>query len=663
MALENQQENQSQQIPPQMGRTIVSSSTFSNVANTKNREGLNKSKFSFVKGLKKKEQLEKSEQLKAQIQSNNQIANITTTLVETNKILVQIQQQLEQDYSNRIAEKKKLLEISRRSTLKQKAVKKEAFVERGKPDSGKLGALGSQILAPTKNIFDKIFEFLSIVATGIVINNAWKWLQDPENRQKIVSIFLFLKTYWKELLAAFVTYKLIRTISKLVGFANSLRKIFRKLRGLDRAKSSAFDCSQLIRCLKTAPEFTTEIINALIKAGILATLIKSLIPDFLPSPSPAPAPAPSGGWNPNGDNVPWGQQGQGQGQDQRQPDWGPAINALKAALVALATFVGYNLVFRAEGGTIPKPKSTPRESRIDLAKNNFNTDSLINVLNNQPKKKCNTCSLLPGFARGGTISGDGKDTVPAMLAPGEEVIRASAARRWRPLLKDINDNDARMWQALSNAIEMQSTNNKQQIALNADFSELVNTFNKELDAIIQERKIEKAKKDAEDNNNNPEGGPISPIPSLNNITNDQNTIPAMLSSGEEVISTSATSESVLHSLLNKINEIKTQKGQVSSTKSSEIPQRPPQILPRPRKIPEKIYTYFSRRKKSTSDNKKGEPTVVNMTLPPINAAGNQSPQSPPSNIQSSGATPISIMSFDTNNPYISESLASYGIFV
>lgn len=44
-----------------------------------------------------------------------------------------------------------------------------------------------------------------------------------------------------------------------------------------------------------------------------------------------------------------------------------------------------------------------------------------------------------GYATGGTVAGSGsRDTVPAMLTPGEEVTKKSMAERYRPLLKAIN---------------------------------------------------------------------------------------------------------------------------------------------------------------------------------------------------------------------------------
>jgi len=82
---------------------------------------------------------------------------------------------------------------------------------------------------------------------------------------------------------------------------------------------------------------------------------------------------------------------------------------------------------QADGGTIPAPK------------------------------KCTSCSSPVLRASSGmTVPGQGPgwiDSVRAMLAPGEEVIRATSAMLFRPLLKDINDNAGRKWTDFSQAIK------------------------------------------------------------------------------------------------------------------------------------------------------------------------------------------------------------------
>jgi len=201
------------------------------------------------------------------------------------------------------------------------------------------------------------------------------------------------------------------------------------------------------------------------------------------------------------------------------------------------------------------------------------------------------------FSKGGTVGGRGSgsvDSVPAMLAPGEEVIRSSAANLFRPLLKDINDNAGRMWSALSNSISLQKRNNIKQEDVNKEFGELVETFNEYLSAELAKKEKEKAK-----------------------IAN-------------------ATGGGTSH----------------RNMRSSSV-------KPKPKSSPTSIKTYNIRKQSS----KNGQPTIVNMPMPAMNLAGNQSPEAPNTNVQEPSTAPISISSFDSSNPYIVESLADYGIFV
>ena len=106
---------------------------------------------------------------------------------------------------------------------------------------------------------------------------------------------------------------------------------------------------------------------------------------------------------------------------------------------------------------------------------------------------------IPGLAGGGTVGGPGRmgiDSVPAMiasgaktmmgganalLAPGEEVIKTSSAMLFRPLLKDINDNAGRLWQAFTNAVRKQNLNETIVTDLIGQFGKIIEEFKDLLD--------------------------------------------------------------------------------------------------------------------------------------------------------------------------------------
>ena len=80
------------------------------------------------------------------------------------------------------------------------------------------------------------------------------------------------------------------------------------------------------------------------------------------------------------------------------------------------------------------------------------------------------------FNRGGTVPGKGSgsvDSVRAMLAPGEEVVKTASARLFRPLLKDINDNAGRLWSAFSMGIDKLMMVSKQQEDVNKEFARVI----------------------------------------------------------------------------------------------------------------------------------------------------------------------------------------------
>jgi len=109
------------------------------------------------------------------------------------------------------------------------------------------------------------------------------------------------------------------------------------------------------------------------------------------------------------------------------------------------------------------------------------------------------------FSIGGTVGkGDrpGTDTVPAMvrggervmLDEGEEVINAKSSRLWRPTLKDINDNGARMWSQFVEGIKKQESTNTVQAENNTRFAKVLEDYDKVLKE--EERRLRKKYNDA-----------------------------------------------------------------------------------------------------------------------------------------------------------------------
>jgi hypothetical protein len=401
---------------PKLGKKTVSSSVLRSASVTKTTPKLKTTRFSFIKPRIS------AEDLKTDVSS----ISSTESLIETNRILVDIQRQLAIDFAMRIAEEKQLLKDVKKAESRRKFASKEKFVESTQKISGALGGTIFKIASPIKSVFDKIKEFFSLILTGIVLNAAFKWLQNPENRAKLEKVFEFVGTYWKELIGVFLGIKLAGVILKLVGLAKLLR-------GKGPGGGSPLDCAGVMKCFATSvvpflaanPKVVNQIGQSFLRSrqfltGLVGALgLTSILGGSTPTvelPSTLPVtPEPDLTFNTNP-------------QDQPGFNFGYTLETLVSIIGGI---LGSGKVFRplgnADGGTIPAPK------------------------------KCTSCSSPVLRASSGmTVPGQGPgwiDSVRAMLAPGEEVIRATSAMLFRPLLKDINDNAGRKWTDFSQAIK------------------------------------------------------------------------------------------------------------------------------------------------------------------------------------------------------------------
>jgi len=132
------------------------------------------------------------------------------TLVETNKILVEIQEQLLLDYSSRIAKEKKEIANIRKAESKRKFSAKEKSVEAVKKISGGITGTISKVAAPVKGIFDRIKEFFGLILTGIITNVAFTWLADKNNQKLLGDIFNFIGTTIPYLVVGLLGYKIFK---------------------------------------------------------------------------------------------------------------------------------------------------------------------------------------------------------------------------------------------------------------------------------------------------------------------------------------------------------------------------------------------------------------------------------------------------------------------
>lgn len=463
-----------------------------------------------------------------------EVTPINQTLVETNNILVEIQKQLAFDYAMKIAEEKELIKSAKAAESRRKFGAKEKSVEAVKKIGGAIGGTIGKIAAPVKGIFDKIKEFFGLILTGIVTNVAFTWLAEEKNRKWLGDVFNFIGTTIPYLLAGFLGFKLIKWGTRLFRIGRFLWRLpgrilqvfglrsasaasatssgggggglFRNAagqrRGLTLGKATQsrvvpgkFNVAggairenvdvitreknlfnrTLQRMEVSSKMFGRDFLKVIGAGPGKKTLVRSLLKFARPILKRIPivgalidfALAVA-----MGENI---------GR--------AAFGAIGAALLgAIGTFLGGPI------GTFIGGLAGDWAGRqlYDLF---FGNSKSKDVAEQQQKDATKTGRVDPDsvdpnkFSRGGTVPGSpilasngmtvpgrgsGKvDSVPARLAPGEEVVKTESAMLFRPLLKDINDNAGRLWTAFSMGINKLMMVSKYQEDVQKEFSKSI----------------------------------------------------------------------------------------------------------------------------------------------------------------------------------------------
>ena len=396
---------------------------------------LRKSSFSFIKPRIQ------TPTLTSQVETSSESETISgnkvyETLVETNKILVEIQKQLALDFASRIVERKDIIRGKKRRAEKEKITRKEQSIESLNKFGSGVSKFFDKVTAPAKSIFQKLLDFFGIIVTGLVVNNAFNWLSDKNNQKKLSETLGFVGKYWKEIFGVLIGIKLISTIASLL------------------------TTIQLVSAVLMSPAFLAAVGTVITIASIqkFAGETQRYYQNLLKQKEKE-----------KGRPLTQAEQEQAVRDQVTSTPLMPMLGGLVQQQVEQPP------VKKSKGGTIP-----------NLPSYNFKT-SIVKQYQNITQK----------FSEGGTVGGAGSglvDSVRTMLAPGEEVIRTSAAMMFRPLLKDINNNAGRMWITFSNAIRnMISYNETMRYALD-ELSRNLETFKKQLDDFVNQEKLEKSKK-------------------------------------------------------------------------------------------------------------------------------------------------------------------------
>lgn len=507
---------------PKLNKTNISSSVLKGAAATVNAPKIKKSTFSFIKpGIVLDKKVEGLKPETSPIQ-------ITETLVETNRILVEIQKQLSLDFAMRIAEEKETIKKIKEVESKRKFASKESFVEGVKKVGGILGNVVGKVTAPIKNVFEKIKQFFSLILTGVLLNAAFSWVRDENNRKTLSTIFDWIGNSFVPVLIGIITYKLIKWIGRLYRLAKFLWKLpgrlsqlvknlpspYRSPSNLPRgqtpfAKPSPLSGSPLTRGPGYAPGIQPKL-----PTPLYGPTGQPLPTDPLRGATPGRAPGipkPGEGITPKTTTPPRGPQlpawlgktlrvvGLAFLISELQEDW--RRGDIKAIAVKLSAYgLGWlTTILVAAGGTAlgigTAPTGAGAVAGFGLAASSFAAGYGVDV----------GVRKAFGYKDGGTIKASNGMTVPgkrsgmsgmidsvkAMLAPGEEVIRSASSMLFRPLLKDINDNAGRLWMLFSMATKKLLTSTEYANSVSEEFSKVIEDFDGFLKKEIQNKKTGK----------------------------------------------------------------------------------------------------------------------------------------------------------------------------
>jgi hypothetical protein len=151
---------------------------------------------------------------------------IEKTLIETNKILVQIQQELMRSSALRAKEEKEKVDKQKRGVSRAKLRKEELDLEKSSRKIKKsIGEKSEDAVEPVKGIFDRIMDFVKTISLGIAGNAIFEWLKNKENIEKVKGWFSWIKDNWKWMAAVVGAIALIPVVTTIAGILGPLGAI------------------------------------------------------------------------------------------------------------------------------------------------------------------------------------------------------------------------------------------------------------------------------------------------------------------------------------------------------------------------------------------------------------------------------------------------------
>ena len=128
---------------------------------------------------------------------------------------------------------------TREAREKKKRSMKENLLEGGKKMYDKVAGTFGKILEPAKGIFESIFGFITKFILGAALMKILDWFGNPANKDKIQSIFRFLKDFWPVIAAGVIALMgpiptFVAAIALAFGFVPKIIDFVKSIFGLGK---------------------------------------------------------------------------------------------------------------------------------------------------------------------------------------------------------------------------------------------------------------------------------------------------------------------------------------------------------------------------------------------------------------------------------------------
>ena len=188
-----------------------SRNVFKMMANLKEKIAINSKKITLLKNI---------------LQAKDSYGGKEDPLEETNKTIEEIGKIIEKDYDYRISQEKEENDRLRSDKSKEEQDKSESKLENVKKVGEKVGQSINQgvskVTAPIGNIFSGIAESLKFIGFGVLANNAFDWLKDEKNREKLSNFFKFIASKWKWVLGIGAGLIGLKVLGSIIGIVKTI---------------------------------------------------------------------------------------------------------------------------------------------------------------------------------------------------------------------------------------------------------------------------------------------------------------------------------------------------------------------------------------------------------------------------------------------------------